>query len=126
MSILNEEGKVTKPAAFESQVPTLEASAEELNMTKRLIELSTAKFDFAAYKDEYTAKLTKLIEAKVSGEEIAVAPAAHEPAQIINLMDALRASLAETEKNAVAPEKPAKKMAPSTGKEAQGRKRKTS
>jgi DNA end-binding protein Ku len=49
MSILNEEGKVTKPAAFESQVPTLDASAEELNMTKRLIELSTArKFDFAA------------------------------------------------------------------------------
>jgi DNA end-binding protein Ku len=128
MSILNEESKVTKPAAFVEQIPALQPSAEELNMTKKLIELSTAKkFDFAAYKDEYTEKLTKVIEAKVAGEEIAVAPVAPGPTHIINLMDALRASVAQAEGTAAAPAaKPPKKMAPSTAKEARSRKRKTS
>jgi len=50
----------------------------------------------------------------------------HEQPQIINLMDALRASLAKAQPKDRAPEKPRKRMAPSEGKEARGRKRKTS
>jgi hypothetical protein len=47
---------------------------------------------------------------------------AHEPAPIINLMDALRASLT----TALAEKPPPKKMAPSKGKETRTRKRKSS
>jgi DNA end-binding protein Ku len=122
MSVLNLENEVAKPTAFEDQVPSSQPSPEELELAKRLIRASTAQeFDFAAYKDAYTEKLTKLIEAKVAGEEI-VAPAVHEQPQIINLMDALRASLAK----GLPAEKPPKRMAPSKGKEARGRKKKTS
>jgi hypothetical protein len=64
----------------------------------------------------YTEKLTKLIEAKVAGEEIA-APPSQEPAQIINLMDALRASVARAEQQDTDEEKPPKRMASSKGKE---------
>jgi phage-related protein len=45
------------------------------------------------YRDVYTQKLTRLIEAKVAGEEI-VTPPQTEQTQIINLMDALRQSVA--------------------------------
>jgi DNA end-binding protein Ku len=90
------------------------------------IQVSTKKkFDFSAYHDVYAEKLTKLIEAKVAGEEIA-APPTQEPAHIINLMDALRASLANAQPEEPAETKPKKKMAPSKGKQTAARKRKTS
>jgi non-homologous end joining protein Ku len=69
--------------------------------------------------------LTKLIEAKVTGQEIVVPPV-HEQAQIINLMDALRASVAQAQQKEPAAAKPPKKMAASKGVEPRGRKKKTS
>jgi DNA end-binding protein Ku len=126
MSLLNYDHQVTKPSAFEEEAPEVEISAQELKLAKTLIDMSTAKaFDFAAYKDVYTEKLTKLIEAKIAGEEI-VAPPVHEHAQIINLMDALKASVANAQQKEPAGAKPPKKMAPSRSKEAGARKRKTS
>jgi non-homologous end joining protein Ku len=91
-----------------------------LVLTRELIRASTAKrFDLAKYQDVYTEKLKRLIEAKVAGQEIVAQPV-HEPAPIINLMDALKASLANAQG-----EKPPKKMAPSEGKEKRGGKRKS-
>jgi DNA end-binding protein Ku len=127
MSILNLDNQVTKPSAFEEEITKVDASEQELKLAKTLIDASTAKkFDFSKYKDVYTEKLTKLIEAKVAGEEI-VAPPVHEQAQVINLMDALRKSLAmkktgTTDKAG----KPPRKMAPSKAAKPEGRKRKTS
>jgi len=126
MSILNYEHQIAKPAAFEEEVPQVEASPEELKLAKTLINVTTPEqFDFSIYKDLYTEKLTKLIEAKIAGQEI-VAPPVHEQPQIINLMEALRASVANAQQKEPATAKPAKKMAPSKGKETRARKRKTS
>jgi DNA end-binding protein Ku len=126
MTMLKYDAEVTKPQAFEDQAPEVEASAEELELTKKLIEVSTKKkFDFSAYHDVYTEKLTKLIEAKVAGEEI-TAPPAQEEKHIINLMDALRASVANAVQEEPAGAKPEKKMAHSKSKESRARKRKTS
>jgi DNA end-binding protein Ku len=120
MTVLKYDAEVTKPQAFEDQAPDVELTGEELELSKRLVAISTAKrFDYSAFRDVYTERLTKLIEAKVAGEEIA-APPSQEPAQIINLMDALRASVEAAEA------KPPKKTAPSKGKDTGGRKRKTS
>jgi DNA end-binding protein Ku len=121
MSILNYENQVTKPAAFEEEVTKPQVEAEELKLAKTLIEASTPKqFDFSKYKDHYTEKLTQLIEKKVAGEEI-VAPPVHEQAQIINLMDALRESVAKVHKEQpAAASKPPKKMAASVRKPARG------
>ena len=123
MSALSYENQVTKPSAFEELAPSAQPSPEELDLTKRLIRASTAAdFDFAAYKDVYTEKLTKVIEAKVAGEEVVAQPA-KEQGHVINLMDALRASVAKTQEKGA---KPAKKMAPSKGKAAEARKKKSS
>jgi DNA end-binding protein Ku len=132
MAVLNYDNQVTKPTAFEEEAPKSTVSPEELKLAKTLIDASTAKkFDFARFKDTYTEKLTRLIEAKVAGEEI-VAPPVHDQPQIINLMDALRQSLANVQKTeegaAPAAAKPPRKMAPSktTKEAAPARKRKTS
>jgi DNA end-binding protein Ku len=127
MSVLSYDNQVTKPSAFADEAPkAVEVPPDELKLAKTLIATSTSKkFDIAKYKDVYVDKLTRLIEAKVAGEEI-VAPPAAEQGQIINLMDALRGSLAQTEAKAPEEAKPPKKVAPSRGKQPPTRKRKSS
>jgi DNA end-binding protein Ku len=80
-------------------------------MARKLIEASAAKkFDLAAYPDMYTKRLTELVEAKVAGKEI-VAPPAVEHAQVLNLMDALKQSVAQLGPTPEA--RPQKKTVPS-------------
>ena len=126
MSTLNYDQEITKPSAFTDEVPKVEIAVEELKLAKTLIGAATnKKFDFSKYKDTYTEKLTQLIEAKVSGQEIVAVPH-QEEAHVINLMDALKQSVAKLQKSDEET-KPAPKMAPSKkGRGAAERKRKTS
>ncbi len=140
MTMLNYESQIKAPGQFEEEVPDEKVSPAELGLVKTLIEASTVeKLDFSKYKDTYTDKLKELIEAKVEGKEI-VSPPASEEKQVINLMEALKASVAaaqksdekaeskaEPEPKPAAEEKPAKKMAKSTSKKSSTpRKKKTS
>ncbi|HET9074560.1 MAG TPA: Ku protein [Solirubrobacteraceae bacterium] len=70
------------------------ATAKELAMARQLIEMQSAAFDPADYKDEYRERVLALIEQKASGEEITAAPAREEAAPVPDLMAALEASLA--------------------------------
>ncbi len=84
-------------------------SKTELALAKKLIEHSTSKhFDIDQYVDDYEDKLKQLIEAKVEGREI-VGPQIDEQAPVINLMDALRKSVAQAggrSKRRAAPARP--------------------
>jgi DNA end-binding protein Ku len=123
MTLLNYEQDITKPATFQDELIKPAIEPDEIKLAKMLVDASTAKkFDFSKYKDVYTEKLTQLIEAKVAGKEI-VAPPVHEQAQIINLMDALRQSVEQTQKTAPpakAAGKPPKKVAASVRKQERG------
>ncbi len=73
-------------------------SADELGLLRELIASRTAEdFDLGVYKDTYQEKLAELIEAKVEGKEIFSAPTPDEP-EILNLMEALKKSVAMTAK----------------------------
>ncbi|WP_019120501.1 Ku protein [Brevibacillus massiliensis] len=81
-----------------AQVPALPAAdfplaENELAMAEELINSMSAPFEPAKYTDEYREDLHNLIAKKLEGEEIAVAPAAPK-ANVIDLMQALKASLA--------------------------------
>jgi DNA end-binding protein Ku len=65
----------------------------ELEMAEQLIESLTVKFDPQKYQDEHRAEVLALIERKAQGEEIVAPQVTEEPAKVINLMDALQASL---------------------------------
>jgi DNA end-binding protein Ku len=69
----------------------------EVSMAKSLIENLSSPFAPEKYTDEYRAKLMEVIQAKVAGEEVTVA-APPEIGKVVDLMDALRASLKATEK----------------------------
>ncbi len=109
MSFLNFAADLKNPAEFKDEVVSSEPSEQELAMAKMLTEtLASDDFDVTQYKDNYTEKLTALIQAKVEGKQI-VAPAAEDAPQITNLVEALQKSLAQAKANVTAaPAKPAK------------------
>jgi DNA end-binding protein Ku len=73
----------------------------ELDLAVQLIDqLATPHFSPEKYHDDYRQRIVELIEQKAAGQEIVAAPAAAPKAQIIDLMDALKASLAAKEKKA--------------------------
>ena len=66
-------------------------------MAKALIGSMDTPFDPAKYRDEYQVKLRALIETKISGREV-VAPAGEGPGKVIDLMEALKASVEKAKK----------------------------
>ena len=71
----------------------VEVSERELEVARQLIEMLSGPFDATQYHDDYRDAVLALIERKVAGEQIAVAPAAPAPAVAPDLMAALQASV---------------------------------
>jgi DNA end-binding protein Ku len=65
---------------------------EEMKLAKQVISTFDGDLNLKDYKDEYKEGLRKIIDAKISGEEI-VAPEIQEPPKVVDLMEALRRSL---------------------------------
>ena len=79
----------------EIDIPKMDVREAELKLAKQLIDQQTsAKFDPSQYTDDVTARIEAAVQQKVEGHEITMA---EEPetggAQVIDLMEALRASL---------------------------------
>lgn len=82
---------------LQKQYAKPQVSEAELNMAKVLINSMDTPFDPSQYKDEYQAKLRELIESKIAGKEI-VAAEPESPGQVIDLMEALKASVEKAKK----------------------------
>src|SRR5436189_159420 len=80
-----------------SEIPTdgaVKLRDTETDLAKKLIEqLSATEFRPDQYRDEYRERLMEAVQKKVAGEEV-VAPPAPARAEVIDLMDALKKSLA--------------------------------
>ena len=75
-------------------IPKTEVKPAELKLAQQLIEQQAAdKFDPSAYTDEVRARVEAAVQKKVEGQEITMAEAPEQGAQVIDLMEALRASL---------------------------------
>jgi DNA end-binding protein Ku len=79
-------------------IPETPVRDAELGLAKQLIsQISTNTFDPTKYEDEVKKRIESAIERKLEGQEIAVSPSAPESGgQVIDLMEALKASLAKT------------------------------
>ena len=72
---------------------------KELDMAKMLISSLEADFEPQKYHDTYRENLQQMIEAKIEGKKVVETPAAH-VAPVIDIMEALKKSLAEKRKPA--------------------------
>lgn len=70
----------------------------ELALAKQLIaQISADQFDPTQYEDDVRKRIEAAVQKKVDGEQISISPSVQEPgAQVIDLMEALRASLDKT------------------------------
>jgi len=76
------------------EIPKTEVKDAELKLAKQLIEQQASDtFDPTAYTNEVAARIEAAVQKKVEGEEITLAEAPEGGAQVIDLMEALRASL---------------------------------
>ena len=84
----------------ELEVPKPEVKPAELKLARQLIDQQTAEgFDPSAFTDDVRARIQAAIQKKVEGQEISVAEGPEESGggKVIDLMEALRASLEKTE-----------------------------
>jgi DNA end-binding protein Ku len=94
-------------------IPKFEVKETELKLAHKLIEQqSSDKFDPSQYTDDVRERIEKAIEKKVEGQEITLAEAPAGEEKVIDLMEALRASLGQ------------KGEAPAKGKKAEAAERK--
>ena len=111
MTVLIYHSKLKQASEFEGELKESKITKEEVALTKTLIDASRlAEFDFSEFTDPYVEEMTELIELKVEGKEIVAAPEPEEP-KIINLMDALKASVENARAAGGAAPKAAKKTA---------------
>jgi DNA end-binding protein Ku len=78
----------------------------ELELAKQVIESLSGEFEPSELRSDYRRDLRALLEAKTRGEEI-VAPEPPAEAPVIDLMEALKASVAAAKKGETAEKKPA-------------------
>jgi DNA end-binding protein Ku len=74
--------------------PAIEVDERELALAEQIVEqISTDVFTPEAYVDSVVTQLLEAIDQKVAGHDFTLAPAEEPKAQVIDLMEALKASL---------------------------------
>jgi DNA end-binding protein Ku len=95
MAMLNYDEEIRTPAEILPRKKRSRGNTKQVQLAKTLINAwYSDDFDFTAYDDHYRERLQRLIKAKAQGKEV-VAPAEEEEPEVINLMDALKQSVAE-------------------------------
>ena len=99
-----------REAEFEELDKKVTVRPQEVQMARSLIENLTDDFKPEAFKDEYREALLGVVEKKVAGEEIEVVEAPKET-KVVDLMEALKASVEATKTKTASKKAPARKKA---------------
>lgn len=103
--------EIRSPASLHQGLGKEKLHENEIKMAVNLIENLSTNFEPDNYEDEYRKALWEIIEARIAGQEVAVpGPAAHK-GNVVDLMDALKASVKLAEEN----RRPVKKSRKKTG-----------
>ena len=110
---------------IEEVVHDTKVAKAELDMAKQLVESLSRPFDADEFENEHKRDLMALIEKKLAGEEISVAPEPEERQPVPDLMAALQASLDQAKddkrKGGAKPAAAKKKKAPAKKTESRAR-----
>ena len=85
---------------FEELGKKIDVRDAEVKMARQLVQQLSDDFKPEEFQDEYRIALEKLVEQKVEGQEITVAEVPQEePTKVVDLMEALKASVEAAKKN---------------------------
>jgi DNA end-binding protein Ku len=85
--------EVREAEPYFEDIPKLDIPGEMRELARHIIESKAGKFDPSKFEDRYENAVVKLIQAKQTGEPVRQSKA-ERPSNVVNLMDALRRSLA--------------------------------
>ena len=111
---------VRSSAEIEEAVEGTEVKKAELDLAEQVMQSLVGEFDPAELHSEYRQDLRTMLEAKLSGQEIAK-PEPVPETPVVDLMDALKRSVAEAQDRKKSAASAKKRAAPKSGSEKQRR-----
>jgi DNA end-binding protein Ku len=95
MAMLNYAAEIRRTSEIKTEFTRPRITRNKVSLAENLVtNWHDDDFDFSSYKDHYQQKLKEAVAAKKQGEEITV-PEDHKEPAVINLMDALKRSVAQ-------------------------------
>jgi DNA end-binding protein Ku len=99
-----------RAAEFEELSKKVDVRDNEVKMARQLIQQLATEWHPEEFRDDYREKLEELVAKKVEGQEITVAAEPEqEPTKVVDLMEALKASVEQAKKTKQASTKTTKK-----------------
>ena len=92
-TVLRYANEVRDEAPYFEDIPDIDLPAETRQLAAHIVDTRAGEFEPAKFEDRYENAVLNLIKSKQAGEPV-VAPAAPPPTTVVNLMDALRRSIA--------------------------------
>jgi DNA end-binding protein Ku len=103
MNTLHWPDEIRPVAELKGVTADAEVNSRELQMAKTLVQsLAEERFDPNRYHDDYNEALMKVVNAKVEGAEVVSAPEAEAAPKVMDLMEALKASVDQAKKQRAA------------------------
>jgi Ku protein len=108
---LHDPDEVRLPEEIFDDIKDVKVDKQNLSLAETLIERMEGEFDLKLFEDRYQAALKDMVEAKMKGKKIAAPTEVERPSNVVNLFEALKASVAAEKGGGKATTKKATKTA---------------
>jgi DNA end-binding protein Ku len=92
------------------EIPTVKLEPDMLKLAEQILQSKTADFDPSKFVDHYEEAVVEMLKNKQAGMPVLREHAAPQPQNVVNLMDALRRSIAQEQAAAAPPKKGRKRI----------------
>jgi DNA end-binding protein Ku len=97
--------EVRSESDYFADIPSPRISKDMVELATHILEKKATKFDPSRFKDDYEIALKKLVQRKAKGHTIERPEPAERPSNVIDLMEALRASMKESKASRTKPKR---------------------
>ena len=94
LTTLHDPDEVRLPEEIFDEIKDVKVDKQNLSLAETLIERMEGAFDLKMFEDRYQAALKDMVEAKMKGKKITAPTEVERPSNVVNLFEALKASVA--------------------------------
>ncbi|WP_027135492.1 non-homologous end joining protein Ku [Geminicoccus roseus] len=116
LTTLHYVGEVRDDAEYFEDIGDTRIGKDMLDLAGHIIDTKMSRFDPSRFKDRYEEALAELVKAKAKGKQPKPAKAPRKPGNVVNLMDALKASLGSNDNSSDEDEPKPRKGSASSGR----------
>jgi DNA end-binding protein Ku len=111
--------EIRNAAEYFEDIPDMKLPGEMIELAEHILDTKAGHFDASEFEDRYETAVVEMLKRKQAGMPIERQPEAAPPGNVVNLMDALRQSIAAEKPSRGAAAKPGERKKP--GKEPERR-----